>query len=92
MKNAVGNVIISNKVEHLGLIYVPGIGERVKNPIAIDRKIFPVAVCDLRFLSSANNLTAEGRIWRKSFSLQKTKTLFNVVQNLGPRSSVLSHQ
>jgi hypothetical protein len=62
MKDAVGNVIIFDEVEDLGLVNVPGIGQGVKNPICINGKILPVTVNNPRFISSSDSLNTQGGI------------------------------
>ena len=53
MQNTVGDVVIFNKVEHLRLINVPGIGKGVKDPIRVHCKVLPVPSVDfILFLSS----------------------------------------
>jgi hypothetical protein len=58
MENTMSDVIIFNKVEDLGLVNVSGIGQGVKNPIGINRKILPVTVNNLLLISSSDSLNA----------------------------------
>jgi hypothetical protein len=47
MENPMGDVIVPDEIEYLGLVNIAAIGERVKNPVPIQGKILPVSGDDL---------------------------------------------
>jgi hypothetical protein len=61
MKNPVGDVIVPDEIENLGLVDVSAICEGMKDPIAIQRKVLPVAGADLFLRFSPERLPARTR-------------------------------
>jgi hypothetical protein len=59
MEYPMGDVIVLDQVEDLGLVDVARIGERVEDPVRVEGKALPVTQADLFFLVPPNRCTAQ---------------------------------
>jgi hypothetical protein len=58
VENSVGNMIILNEIENLGLVNIPGIGQGVEDSVCVERKVLPMPFQYHFFLLSPQGLSA----------------------------------
>lgn len=69
VKDPVGDVVVFDKIENLGLVDVPRVGERMKYAVGINGKILSVTLVDVRILLLSHGIPAEAGPGRKPFLL-----------------------
>jgi len=59
VQDSMGNVIVLDEIEDLGLVYIAGVGQGMENPIRINRETLSVPLLDVGVILFSYRVTAE---------------------------------